>query len=849
MNNWIVIKFGGTSVSSRQKWDLITNIIKQHNNDGYQVALVHSAVSDITNYLEKLIENHDTKTFSSIQKKLLLLTKDLEIPEKIVSDAIVHLEKILGQNKPSLHQQAEILSWGETVTHKMGLKFLEKNIPITPLDPKKILISSSNDNRSETSRILSAKCEVSENKQLIKSLEKPAYSMPGFIAADNSNNTVVLGRGGSDTSAAYLAVLLNAKKLEIWTDVHGIFSANPHIISTARLLKKTGYQEAREIAASGGKVLHPRCILPVEQHHIPLHIKNTNYPDAPGTILGHDYSSTSPRVRAINTRHNITLVSMESMSMWHQAGFLGSVFNIYKELGLSIDLISTAQTNVTVSLDSSDNIIDKKVLDKLTDQLSRVCQVELFRNCSAVTLVGYRIRALADKIAPVITSFSDQRIYMVTQSSNDLNQTIVVEQDQADKLIRALHDVLVTQSYNAEDFGPTWEELLQQNTTEKPAQKITWWQRKKNMLIDLAQSYGSCYVYDLQTVYDQITRLKKLQAIDKIYYASKANSHPDILKLMHENGIGIETVSPGEVLRTQKTISHISPDNILFTPNFAPRKEYQFAIENRVRITIDNIYILRKWGKDFTGLNVILRLDPGHGGGHHRYVRTAGEQAKFGIHHSELSEAAKLCDMYQIAVDGLHAHSGSGILNYENWQRVIAYLVAQLDIFPSAHIINIGGGMGIQENPSDIGLNMSALDSMLMNFKKKKSNIQIWIEPGRYLVAHSGVLLSTVTQTKWKGRHGYIGVETGMNSLIRPALYGSWHNIVNLSKINQPKSRTANIVGPLCESADILGIDRKMPETQSGDIILIANTGAYGASMSSHYNLRKPAEEHILPII
>ena len=134
----------------------------------------------------------------------------------------------------------------------------------------------------------------------------------------------------------------------------------------------------------------------------------------------------------------------------------------------------------------------------------------------------------------------------------------------------------------------------------------------------------------------------------------------------------------------------------------------------------------------------------------------------------------------------------------------------------------------------------------MIEFKNQNPGIKIWIEPGRFIVAHSGVLLAKVTQTKWKGQQGYIGLETGMNSLIRPALYGAWHNIVNLSKLNQREEYTANIVGPMCETGDILGIDRKMPHTEEGDVVLIANTGAYGSSMSSHYNLRQPAKNIIL---
>ena len=157
--------------------------------------------------------------------------------------------------------------------------------------------------------------------------------------------------------------------------------------------------------------------------------------------------------------------------------------------------------------------------------------------------------------------------------------------------------------------------------------------------------------------------------------------------------------------------------------------------------------------------------------------------------------------------------------------------------------------MGITENPFDQGLNLLELDKIILSYKNAFPHLQFWMEPGRFLVANSGVLLAKVTQTKTKGNKGYIGLETGMNSLIRPSLYGSWHNIVNLSRINDELDFTATIVGPMCETGDILGIDRKVPKSSTGDVFLIANCGAYGYSMASRYNLREPAQEVFLGIV
>ncbi len=844
LNTWVVLKFGGSSVSGLTKWQVIVEIVKQRINEGFKVLLVHSAAQGLTDLLTQKISNN-TNIYQAFKSKLEALGQDLGINPEVALNSLKKLDQLVQLKKPDLWQQAELLALGEQSTHQLIITYLKQVLQAHSLNPKDCLISCTDDQRNREAQILSAKCRVTKNDVLIKKLTENCYVMPGFFVSNCENKTVLLGRGGSDTSAAYMSVLLNAKRLEIWTDVHGIFSANPHSIPSARLLLKMGYQEAREIAASGGKVLHPRCILPVEQHNIPLLIKNTNDPNQVGTVLAREYSPTKPRVSAINSRHQVTLVSMESINMWHQAGFMGDVFAIYKELGLSIDLVSTAQTNVTISLDNMDNVLTDSILSQLNTALSTLCEVEIIKNCSAVTLVGYRIRALADKIAPVLSSFADQRIYITTQSSNDLNQTFVVDEDQADKLVRALHEVLIIEDKEIDDFGSTWAELIQEKQA-KPKTTTAWWQNGAEELLSIAAKHSPCYVYHLPTVKGQVEQLKKLTAVDRFYYASKANSHPEILRFMYEESICLETVSPNEIDRVLSVCPDIQNDEILFTPNFAPIDEYRNALEAGIFVTVDNPQLLYDHHEIFTDQKVILRLDPGHGSGHHRYVRTAGTHSKFGIPADDIESVATFCAQHNISVHGLHAHSGSGILDHSNWSRIAEYLGSCLIHFPETQIINLGGGLGIRENPGDLGLDLSQLNAALLEFKTNHAGIKLWMEPGRFLVAHCGVLLARVTQTKWKGKQGYIGIETGMNSLIRPALYGAWHNIVNLSKLSAAHEYTANIVGPMCETGDVLGIDRKMPKTQNGDVLLVANSGAYGAVMASSYNLREPAKEVIL---
>jgi diaminopimelate decarboxylase/aspartate kinase len=189
---------------------------------------------------------------------------------------------------------------------------------------------------------------------------------------------------------------------------------------------------------------------------------------------------------------------------------------------------------------------------------------------------------------------------------------------------------------------------------------------------------------------------------------------------------------------------------------------------------------------------------------------------------------------------------GSGIFDVTSWEHTARLLVAAAAPLAEVRVIDVGGGLGVPERAEQPGVDLGRLDALLGQVRLEHPGLEFWLEPGRYLVAAAGVLLARVTQLKGKGGVRFVGVATGMNSLIRPALYGAYHEIANLTRVDDPATELVNIVGPICESADVLGHDRLLPPTQEGDVLLIANAGAYGHVMSSHYNLRAPAPELIL---
>ncbi len=366
------------------------------------------------------------------------------------------------------------------------------------------------------------------------------------------------------------------------------------------------------------------------------------------------------------------------------------------------------------------------------------------------------------------------------------------------------------------------------------------------MLLAMLGERDAAYIYDAATVMASARDMLSLRSVDRVHYAIKANWHPALLQLLHQAGVKMECVSRAEIEHVFASVPGIRPDEVLFTPNFAPRAEYEFALARGVNVTIDNLHALREWPEIFTGRRLLVRVDPGTGRGHHHHVRTAGKYAKFGVPLAEIGELPPLLEAAGATVFGLHAHAGSGITDIRHWPQTAAQLAAVARQLGTVDTLNIGGGFAVPDSSHRARLDFAGLDNLLQEFRQANPGLALWIEPGRYLVAVAGVLLARVTQLKQKGEHGYIGVATGMNALIRPALYGAFHEIVNLSRLGEPIAGGYDVVGPICETGDVLGHDRLLPATREGDVLLIANAGAYARSMASSYNLRAPPPEELL---
>lgn len=365
---------------------------------------------------------------------------------------------------------------------------------------------------------------------------------------------------------------------------------------------------------------------------------------------------------------------------------------------------------------------------------------------------------------------------------------------------------------------------------------------------ELAARYGTpLYVYEARTIahrYGELVEHIPYRPLH-IHYALKANSNPEILRFLRQLGAGAETVSPGEIRLARE--AGFEPREILFTCSNIGRAELHHVIEQGVMIHLDSLGQLRHFGELAPGGRVSLRINQGIGAGHHRHVVTGGPESKFGIPVEQLPEALALAKQYGLRIVGLHQHIGSNVLDEGVLLEAMEAQLCTAFSVPGLEFIDLGGGLGIPYRPEEKPLDMRRLGKAISDRFARFCHaygrpLELILEPGRYLVAESGILLATVTDVKRTPVRTFVGVDTGLNHLLRPALYGAYHEIVNASRV-EGEQEVACVAGNICESGDLLARDRLLPRFQEGDILAVLKVGAYGYAMSSNYNARpRPAE-------
>ena len=365
---------------------------------------------------------------------------------------------------------------------------------------------------------------------------------------------------------------------------------------------------------------------------------------------------------------------------------------------------------------------------------------------------------------------------------------------------------------------------------------------------DLASRYGTpLYVYDASIIRRQIERVKRAFAAlpFRPFYAMKANGSLAILDLVRRNGFGCDCVSPGEIYIARH--AGFTPEEIWFTCSNVSDEDLRAIGDSRIVINVNSLSeVDRILSLDLTN-PIALRVNPDIGAGHHADVVTAGGGVKFGIDIAEIRDARIIVEDSGRKVVGLHAHIGSGIDDLVPLVESARRLLELSHDFPNLRWINFGGGMSIPYRPEDrdfpiddYGKELTGVADRLLRAR----DLTAILEPGRYVVAQSGVLLARVTAKRISGGLWWLGCDTGFNHLVRPSKYGAYHHIINASRDSDADDEFV-VAGNLCESGDVFtrdvqgnAIPRRIGRAEVGDLLAFRDAGAYGFSMASHYNAR-----------
>lgn len=376
--------------------------------------------------------------------------------------------------------------------------------------------------------------------------------------------------------------------------------------------------------------------------------------------------------------------------------------------------------------------------------------------------------------------------------------------------------------------------------------------------LELADKYKTpLYVIDETKIRENYRRLYKAfsqyYANFKMYYACKANTNLAVMRILEEEGSGIDAVSPGEVYTS--LLTGFDPSRILFTGNNVKNEELKYVVASGVTINVDSISQLKRLSKlpGTCGMKISIRVNPNVGAGHHEHCITGGPLSKFGVMEEEAVEVYKLAQELGFKPVGIHSHIGSGILDPEPFMLAVKSL---MDIAGAVHqgtgvkfdFIDFGGGIGIPYTPEEKKLDINHFANKIVDLFKEKleeyklGNPTMCIEPGRYIIGDASVLLTKVNTIKQSYRK-FAGVDAGFNTLLRPTMYGSYHHVVVADRPDAEPTQKIDIAGDVCESGDLFARDRPLPDVEEGDILAILNAGAYGFTMASQYNSRpKPAE-------
>jgi aspartate kinase len=435
----IVSKFGGTSVGSYEAMQLSASIVADNSE---RRLIVISATSGTTNNLVAL----ENPTISSTNREQLLIdieNRHLGIISNLkerksalftfqrqFSDLRAHLDQ-LGRDR----RWKDILyAFGELISTRIFLEVLkENNVNVEWLDARKIIKTDSTfGNANPDLEAIKKKADTLIDKNTV-------YLTQGFIGSDIFGSTTTLGRGGSDYSAALFAEAVDADLLEIWTDVAGVYTTDPRLVSTAQSLTEITFDEAAELSIFGGKVLHPATIKPAMRSDIRVRVADSKRPELPGTEIV-TKTDKEPVVRAVSLRKDQTLLTVRSLEMLHQHGFLAKLFHVLAENHISVDLVTTSEVSVSLTLDTAVKASNKVHLtEKVFRQLNEFCEIEVEKDLSLVAIIGNRLNVTSGISGQIFSLLKDYNIRLVCHGSSAYNLCFLVNEKSGEEIIKLIH--------------------------------------------------------------------------------------------------------------------------------------------------------------------------------------------------------------------------------------------------------------------------------------------------------------------------------------------------------------------------------------------------------------------------
>lgn len=466
-------------MASASRWDTIASIVAAHRAAGRHVLLVCSAIGGTSDQLDGILSHIDdparvSEGLMAVREAHVALARSLALDaESLIGDLLDRMEQmargmnLLGEVSP--RSRAAFMAMGELMSTRLGAATLSaRGADATWLDARSLLQSTAVHGMPDGTRYLAATCgyAVDASARATVDAAGPVAVTQGFIASDAAGDTVLLGRGGSDTSAAYLAARLGASALEIWTDVPGLFSADPRIVPDAWHLESLSYAQAEALAALGASVLHPRCIEPARESHIPIWVRSTPQPELSGTRI--NGGSGADGVKAVLTRTKLALVTMKRPATWQSVGFLADVSGCFQESGLSIDMIAASPSTIQATIDLSAAPDPDTALEQLLSRLEEVCAPTLERGLASLSVVGTHIQRHLDRVGPALARMSDLAPRMVVHAADDTHVTFVLPPAVAKRLAVDLHEMLLEDDSDDPSFGVGWSEL-QQATPQQEA--------------------------------------------------------------------------------------------------------------------------------------------------------------------------------------------------------------------------------------------------------------------------------------------------------------------------------------------------------------------------------------------